>query len=86
MQAVLASLAVLGGSGMLAASDAALSPRATILLAIAAAVGVLAAVLLLALRALARRRAGEQIDPSFETSILAFPPEPRFERRTLTRT
>ena len=74
---VLASLAVLG------IAAAALAGSRSIVLALLALLALAGGAI--ALRALARRRGSEVIEPSFETSILAFPPEPKFERRLSPR-
>jgi len=51
------------------------------MLAIALAIAALAVLLLLAYRAFRRTTELPRIEPSFETSILAFPPESRLEPR-----
>jgi hypothetical protein len=54
---------------------------------LAAVLGIAAigCILVLVLRARSRRTDAEFIERSFETSILAFPPEPRLGRRDLSR-
>ena len=81
----LAGLVVLGCTA-LAAFRTDLWPRLGPRVAFALGALTLLGLLFAAIRAFVRRRDPQLIEPSFETSILAFPPEPKLGPRPLSRT
>ena len=79
----LAVVATLLGTGAVLLLHAFTTPRLALVLAIAAWARVL---FVLAARKRGVRDDPARIEPTFETSILAFPPEPKLGRRPLPRT